>query len=225
MRVPRWLLFGVAMSSLVLLTYAGVVFAFSVPVTPGLAQANADAPEGARAVVVPIGTVRSVATLAEGRAPALLASGRSQGSFPSSASDVRMGQALAYVEKGANGTIEVANLTLDVGALSGGSEGWIVKAANERDAWFTPKADTLGQVARYERPAFLALLLALGTVGFLAPLVAIIVTHKGARAAPGRSAAGAPQIVCAECRAPLAAGTDFCTRCGAYRRAEADAHG
>lgn len=212
----RWLLFGLSLGSLVILTYASLLVAFSVPV------------DGERALVAPVVDPTLVKTHGRDGEGELLVSGEGEGAVPSTASNVSMGRALAYVSPGANGTYSPAslaladvpaengtrNLTLDVATLAGGASGWIVLDEGAEEPRFVRRDDALGTVARFESTVTLGSYLALGTVGFIAPLVALIATHRGA----GRKgAAGAAVNACRECRAPLAPNDAFCTRCGAYR--------
>jgi hypothetical protein len=221
----RWLLFGIALASLVPMTWAGVLLAFSVP----LGDAAVGVPEAGgadRAVVVPLSDPSQVETHVRGQEAALLAAGQSEGSFPSGATNVTLARALAYVAPNANGTYEpavltltnvttangTANLTLEVASLAGGARGFLVLPAAGADAAFLPEADTLGQVAAFQSSLSLWLSFSLGLAGFLLPLMTLVLTHKGARRA------GSPVAVCRECRAPMRAQSDFCVRCGAWTR-------
>jgi len=215
----RAILFGVSIASLLLLTYAGVLLAFSVPITDEMAAANPDMPRDARAVVVPIAAPLEVRTRATGDEGALIMMGHAHGTFPTAASGVRIGHALAYVPEGSNGTLEVDNLTLDLAALSGGQEGWIAMGDAETEPWFSPASGTLGRVERFETPAKLGSLFAGGALGFVTPLVLVIVTHRGSRRGNGPATPGI--MVCRECRSPLAADAEFCMRCGAYTKGDA----
>lgn len=215
----RGILFATSIASLLLLTYAGVLLAFSVPLTDEIHAANPDVPQGARAVVVPIGDAASVKTLLRNESPALLLQGDADGSFPTGATDLRMGRALLYVAPGSTGNVTIDNATIDLAAFSGGSEGWILRGSAEQDPWFSATDATLGEVARFETPAKLGALFAGGALGFVAPLVVVILTHRGGRRAPGSSAPAA--LVCRECRAPIAANAEFCMRCGAYTQGNA----
>lgn len=211
----RWLLFGLSLGSLVILTYASLLFAFSVP------------DEGSRALVAPIVDPTLVETHArEGKGERLVA-GDGDGAVPSTSSNVSVGLALAYVSPGANGTYSPAlveltdvptgngtqNLTVDAAQLAGGQSGWIVLGDDDAAPRFVPREQALGTVVRHESPVTLGVYLALGLVGFVAPLVILIATHRGA----GRAGPNATLNVCRECRAPLAPNETFCTRCGAYR--------
>lgn len=210
----RWLLFGLSLGSLVMLTYASLLFAFSVPVG-----------EGSRALVAPVVDPTLVDTHARDGQGELLVSAEQRGSVPSTSVGVAIGHALAYVAPGANGTYSPAVLTLsnvttangtrelrlDVPALAGGASGWIVQGESEDGPRFVPRDAALGTVSRQESTFELMAYVALGLVGFVAPLVALIATHRGA----GRP--GAPSNACRECRAPLDPDDPFCTRCGAFR--------
>jgi hypothetical protein len=213
---PRWLLFGVALASLVLLTYAGVLFAFSVPVTEDLAAGEPSLTPGTRAVTVPISGKDAVHTLSQGGVADILVWGDSSG-FPASTQDTRIGRAALYVPANANGTVQVGNSTLDLATFSGGVEGWIVQTSDAPEPWFSARDITVGKVNQSVTSAELATLLAGGMVGFIAPLVFIVLTHRGGKpTAPG----GPPSGLCRECRAPLATTSTFCTRCGAWNAAE-----
>lgn len=214
----RFVLFGLSISSLLLLTYAGVLLAFSIEVTDDVVAANPGVPSGSRAVVVPLGDPTEIATLLDGTKADLLVQGETDGGFPTGATNVRIGRALAFVPEGSNGTLAVpnANVTLDLGALSGGAEGWILRGDGETDPWFSPTGRTLGRIETYETPGKLGALFALGALGFVAPLVYIIVTHKGARRGAAEGAPRPGVAICRECRAPMTPDATFCMRCGAY---------
>lgn len=231
----RLVLFGASIASLLLLTYAGVLIAFSVPMTDEMSAANPSVPAGARAVVVAIQEPTSVPTIAAGDDPALLLHGDDEGSFPTAAKDVRLGRALAYVPSGANGSIEVEGHTIDLAVISGGAEGWVAMGAAEAEPWFTNADETLGVVEKFETPTKLGALFGLGAVGFVAPLVFIIATHRGARRDRKAAASDAPASgskaaatvgsstsasACRECRAPLAPNAEFCMRCGAWTKGD-----
>jgi len=225
----RWLLFSLALSSLVVMTYAGVMLAFSVTLTEEMADANAGVPREGRVVVVPVADPRLVRTHAEHGEGALLVAGQTTGSFPAGARDTSLGRALAFVapasRDGDNATYEPAtlelagvparngttNLSVDVAALAAGGAGWIVMGSNEETPRFVARGDVIGEVARFASPYSLGLTFAAGFAGFIAPLVAIIVTHRPS----GRR--GAPPIVCRECGSAMTTSMDFCVRCGAYR--------
>lgn len=231
------------MASLVVLAYGAISFAFSVPVTPGIEAASRlpghDAPrEGQRIVVAPIVDPGVVATFANGAAEeggypgTLLVVGEGSPTFPVNAENVSLVRALAYAsvkENGTyttptlalvdvpfleNGSVTLRNITLDLTALGGGREGFVVKADGEDAVRFVPRALVVGQLARVESGTWIAALLALGTVGFFAPLALVVVRHRpaGRAGVPPGEVTGA----CPECRAPVVAGSSFCMRCGAW---------
>lgn len=202
------------MASLVMLTYAGVLLAFSVVVSPEMAAAEPGTVTGSRAIVVPIADPRTITVRSADEPGALILTGNASGSFPSGTTDPRIGHALLYIPAGANGTGEIDNVTIDLAAASGGAEGWIARGAGETEAWFAPADATVGEVARFEPRGRIGWLMAAGAVGFVAPLAALIVTHRGG------AKRGADMTMCRECRAPLAGGSDFCVRCGAWRADE-----
>lgn len=223
----RWWLVAFAVGSLVVLLYASIATALSVTVTDEMEAANR-LPEGghlagARALVVPVpDPSRAIGLLVVG--------GRTESGFPSGAENVTMGRALAYVAPTANGsyvpaTLEAQNVTfvengtttrgnlsVDVAALAGGKSGYIVKGDAAAEPFFLPQEDLLGTVARYETPLSLMSMFAFGSVGFLAPLIVLIVTQRktGVRGVPGDVGG------CPECRAPVEPGAEFCMRCGAW---------
>lgn len=225
-RWPRWALFSASILSLMLMTYAGVLLAFSVPLTSEMLRLNPDAPEATRVVVVPITDPRVVRTHAEHDEGAYLVSGELDGSFPASAHGTSMARALAYVPPPVDGVYEPANLTLtgvpsahgasdlsvDVAALAAGRSGWIVMGAAEETPRFLAREDVVGEVARFASSSGLGLAFGAAFVGFVGPLIVLIVTHKptGRRGPP-------VTIGCLECGAPLPTTADFCLRCGAYR--------
>ena len=206
------------------MTYAGVLMAFSVPLTPRMLDANADLPEAGRAIVVPVPDPRAVRTHALHGEGAYLLAGRNDGSFPSGTRDASLARALAYVapQEGVydppeltfagvasrNGTSE---LTVDVAALAQGASGWIVMGSNEEEPRFFARDEVVGEVVRFVSSSGLGTLFASAFVGFVAPLVFLVATHRPA----GR--AGAPIAMCRECRASMSPSAEFCLRCGAYR--------
>lgn len=227
-RVRRWILFALAMASLVIMTFAGVLLAFSVPVTDEMLAANSDLPEASRVIVVPIANGATVRThLADGEG-ALLVGGKlsGSGSFPASASDLSMRRALVHVSP-VNGTYEPAtltlagvpsrngtrDLTLDVAALAGGASGWIVMGSAEDEPTFYAEEDVVGDVARFASINALGATFALGFLGFVAPLIGLVVTHK----APARRSPAGADILCRECGGAMPHNGEFCLRCGAWR--------
>lgn len=236
----RWLLLAVSLVSLTILLYGGVSLAFSVDVDGDMERANRlpgqPAPaDGQRALVLPLVEPREIATFEKGgeavlgHPGALLVLGDDDGTFPASAVNVSLARALAYVEPGPNGTYAplalsgvpmvegenatTTNLTLDVGALAGGRSGFVVKPDALAEPFFVVPEDVVGQVAQFESQGDAFLLLFLGAMGFVLPLIALIVTHKPS-GKPGVGPGSGP--ICPECRAPTMAGHDFCARCGAY---------
>lgn len=218
---------ALAVGSLVVLLYASIATALSVPVTEEMARANqvpGEAPlAGARALVVPIADP----TRSQG---ALVIGGESPSGFPSGARNATMGRVLAFVAPTANGsyvpdvlalddatfvengTLARGNLTVDVAALATGRTGYVVKGDAEREARFVPQDEALGAVARYETPASLLAMFSFGGVGFVAPLLGLVLTHRRSGVAGVPAEAGG----CPECRAPVEKGVDFCMRCGAW---------
>lgn len=223
----RWWLVALAVGSLVVLLYASIATALSVTVTPEMDAANRVPGQpplaGSRALLVPVADpLRAKDTL--------LVGGATESGFPSGAQNLTMGRVLAYVAPTANGsyvpaTVEFANvtmvengtatqgnLTVDVAALAAGRTGYVVKGDAEARARFIDARDALGTVARYETPASLVAMFSFGGVGFVAPLVALILTQRR------KGVAGVPVEVggCPECRAPVEKGAAFCARCGAW---------
>lgn len=224
--VRRWALFGIALASLVMMTYAGVLLAFSVRLTPELLDANRDLPEAGRAIVVPIADPQLVRTHAATGEGALLAAGKKEGAFAANAQDVTLGRALAWVPIGTTANVTLtdvpsrngtSNLTVDAAALAGGREGWIVMGSGEEAPRFYAREEVLGEVARFSSGAALGWTFAAGIAGFVAPLVALIFTHRPS----GKK--GALEFACRECGAAMPRGAEFCLRCGAYRSGDADA--
>lgn len=233
MRASRWLLLACSLASLALMAYAGLLVAFSTPVTDRMAAANALPGEpsvaaGARAIVGPAAGAPTHVEGREGpfgRAGALLVLARPGASFPSNAEDAQLVRALARVEAGAtgnvtlgevpvarNGTTERANLTVDLAALSGGRAGWIVKGDAETEPRFAEDAQVLGQAVGFEPTAFVLGMMGVGVAGFLAPLIVIVATHRAVRAPEGALA----YAVCRDCRRPVAEKAEFCPACGAW---------
>lgn len=215
----RWLLFGLSLASLLAMTYAGVSLAMSIKVTPEIAASEPDAKLGSRMVLQSVSSREQVATLAENETPALLATASEPGALVAQTRNVSVGRALAFVQPDANGTYEPETLTLrddmtvNVTALAAGGTGWIVQATNEPTPRFVPQDQVIGIVRQFQNATLLPALFVGGIVGFLAPLVTMVLTHRG----------GGPRVMatgnlCLECHAPMAASADFCTRCGAYAR-------
>lgn len=221
----RWLLFALSLASLSAMSYAGVVLAFSVRVTPEMVEANPDLTQGGRAVLVRVADPALVRTHADSGEGALLVAGERSGSlFASSATGVTMARALLYVDASAasaNVTLigvpsrgGATGLTLDPAQLSNGTAGWVVMGSGESAPRFFAQHAVLGEVSRFASATTLGATFAAGLLGFLLPLVAVVVTHKPS----GRR--GAPEIACRECGSPMQGGADFCLRCGAYRAGE-----
>lgn len=235
----RWLLVALSLSALVLLVYAGISVAFSVPVTDQMESASrlpdaTDPHQGTRAVVVPVVDPTTVPTLrvpgdenTSGYPGAYLLIAERTADFPASSQNASIVRALAFVAPTANGSYEPAfielvgvpsgntteNVTLDVAKLAGGKTGFFVKADPARDAQFIETSRVVGQIARYDNEIQVWLLFAAGGFGFVAPLVLLILTHRGSSR---RGAAVALTGVCPECRAPITPGAEFCLRCGAW---------
>jgi hypothetical protein len=231
----RWWLVLLSVLSLVLLVFAGVVAAFSAPVTPQMERANRapGAPEpaaGERALVVPLTDVTLVPTFKNGLGAdlghngSLLLLGDPGAAFPASADNRSLARALAYVAPTANGSYDPAtiafeglpgagNATVDVASLAGGKSGFLVKGDAEANVTFVDRDHVVGSVAGFESSTLVYASLALCAFGFIAPLVALIRTHAP-RGKPGVGGA----VACPECRAPVALDADFCTRCGAWTK-------
>lgn len=224
----RWLLVALAVASLVALLYASIATAMSVEVTREMAAANAVegslALQGWRALVVP----PSDAQQALGE---LIVWGASPSGFPSGTREAGLGRALAYVAPDENGTFANGNRTLAVGFVENGTRaeenvtvdvaalagappraGYLVSGDAERGVRFVNETDVIGTVARFESPGSLAAMFSFGGVGFVAPLVALILTQRksGVQGAPDGA------LACPECRRPLEAGASFCAACGAW---------
>ena len=218
----RWALFAISLASLTAMSYAGVLLAFSVRVTPEMLEANPDLSAGGRAVLARSGDPSAVSTHAQGAEGALLVAGDRAGSlFPSSARNVSMARALLYVDASAlpgnvtlvnvpssNGT---SNFTLDPAALANGTAGWVVMGAGESEPRFLAAGEVLGHVSQLVSGVTLGVTFALGLLGFAAPLVVLVVTHRPSRR--GAPAGG----MCGECGSVMPASSAFCLRCGAYR--------
>lgn len=244
----RWGLILLSVVSLVVLVYAGVFTAFSVPVTGDMERASrlpneTEPAAGLRALVVPLSDPTVVPTVATGDPNGtLLLVGDAGFTFPAGATNVSLVRALAYVAPTANGSYQPGNVTfsnlpyvdggnatatanasvrrenvtVDVASLAGGKAGFLVKADARPNVFFVSIDRVAGTVARFDPGSFVYAMFAIGAVGFVAPLVVIIVTHRGApagRAGPGAAIPG----YCRECRAVLDPGAPFCTKCGAYQ--------
>lgn len=215
----RWLLFGLSLASLLAMTYAGVSFAMSIKVTPEIAAMEPEAKLGSRMLLSSIASQEDVATFAKNESPALLATASEPGALVAQARNVSIGRAMAFVQPDVNGTYEPETLTLrdnttvNVTALAAGGTGWIVRGTNEPTPRFVPQEQVIGIVRQFQNATLLPALFVGGIVGFLAPLVTIVLTHRGG--GPRLAAVG---NLCLECRAPMPASADFCTRCGAYAR-------
>lgn len=220
----RWLLFALSIASLIILTYASVLLAFSVEVTDEMLAANPGVDDG-RAIVLPVAQPKFVPTLAEGGEGALLVTGLTEGSFPASASNTTLARALAFAPEDSPRTIAIANVTVPNGTtnltvsldeLGAQGAGFIVKGDGEAAPRFVPMGEIVGRVDHVEGSGGLLSLFALGAIGFLAPLIAAIATHRG-----GGRRGPTGGIVCRNCRAPLAPDAQFCLRCGEYREGRA----
>ena len=231
MAARRWILFATALVSLMFLAWAGVLLAFSVRIDADSAALDADLAAADRAIVVPPPAPHLLATHStHGADAAWLATGtRGGSSLPSAAEDVTLVLALAYVGGNASATPGnltftdvparngTANLTVDPAALSGGAMGHLVLDPRDESVRLVPAGEAIGEVVALETTGALALRFILGGVGFVTPLLALALTHRAARRV------GPSFAVCAECRAPIATGSSFCLRCGAYaKEARAD---
>lgn len=243
----RWLLLILAILSLVMFLGGALTLVYSTGLSDAAADAarlpGDDEPRGGqRAVAFPIEDAASLATVENGRAGedggsgALLVIADSLGDLPANAHNVSVVRALAWLAPAENGSyaaprVALANLTrveggnvtrfdatVDVLPLAAGRTGWLVKADAEGDIRFVPQERVLGEARAYVDTMQVVWLLALTGVGFLAPIVWLILTHKptGTRGLPG----GVPGVIggCPECRAPVPEGTDFCPRCGAWTK-------
>lgn len=232
----RWLLGILALGSLVLLAYASVLFAYSVPISERMENESRlpgdDEPRtGQRALVVPVLNLAGLPTAynhtatGDDRPGTLLLVSDDDANFPAGVSNASVVRALAYVTADASGTIQVTgipardgdnatttNLTLDVANLAQGRTGFLVKADATPDVRFVPENDVVGQVAHFEPTGDLVMLLVVGAAGFVLPIVALLATHRPS----GKPGIG--DVICNECRGPTNANLDFCTRCGAYKK-------
>lgn len=241
MAARRWLFVVVSLASLLILAYGGVLLAYSVPVTAGMEAESrlpgAEAPAaGARALVLPVRDPGRVPTFSGGGAPegelpgALLVVAEGSSDFPASADNASIVRALAYVTVDAEGrslpstlnltnltrregdNVSTYNVTLDVGAMAGGQSGFLVKPDAAEEVRFVPEDRVVGTVEGYEGLGDLLMVFLLGGAGFVLPLVFLVVTHRPS----GRPGVG--EVVCAECRRPMPAGSDFCPGCGAWKK-------
>jgi hypothetical protein len=213
----RWWLAVVSVASLVVLIYAGVFTAFSVPVTTG-------AHAGTRALIVPVADATAIPTVRMDGNGTLIVIADPGASFPAAAGNVTIVRALAYVTPTADGTYVPANetfnlsgaaTTLDIAALAGGKSGYLVYDEDAKtNATFATTDRVVGAVSRFDASTQLVAYFIIGSFGFVIPLVVLMATHKGAgvRGPP----AGVARDSCPECRAPVPPGQDFCTRCGAW---------
>lgn len=244
----RWWLVLLSLASLVVLAYAGVFSAYSVTVSPEMERAErlpeASEPRaGARALVVPISDAAQVPTFnnalakSSGRNGTLLLVGDPDAAFPAVVKNASIVRALAYVTPTANGTFvpsdisftdlpradgnrtKTSNVTVNVTALAAGRSGFLVKADADENVTFVPTSNVAGAVARFDPAPALVSLFAFGAFGFVAPIVVLIVTHRGV-GKRGIAGAGAVAGICPECRQPLAAGAEFCLRCGAWLKGD-----
>lgn len=236
----RWLLFLLSLGSLAVLAYGGVLVSFSVPVTPE-AEAAARPPgeteprAGLRALVAPLAAPAQAPTFVQGgegwdgRPGVLLVVADTVGNFPASAGNATVVRALAHVAPDTSGAYapafvnltgvpvaeggnaSLANLSVEVAPLAEGRRGFLVKGDAEAEVRFVPEDRVVGRVARFETLTDVLLVVVAGAVGFVTPLVVLIATHRPS----GR--AGIGDVLCAECRRPLAPSTDFCPGCGAWK--------
>ena len=227
----RWLLIALSLSSLVVLSYAGIAVAFSVPITTEMAEENSldgKGPRaGDRAVIAPIVAAKDVVTFARDPAnTSMLLVAQRAAIFPAAAEQPSLVRALAYVSvlhnlSYAAPTIDFVDLpsadgpfnaTVNVTQLANGQNGFFVKSDASREIRFVPSTGVVGEVARFESSLWIFGLVAFGALGFVAPLVALILTARPVK--PAR--VGLPGAACPECRRPLPAGADFCMACGAW---------
>ena len=234
----RWLLVLLSVASLVLLAWAGILLAFSAPISDAAAAESLlpgqeEPAAGHRAVVVPIVTPSEVPVFNAtqetflGVRGALLVVAEDDSDFPAGARNASVVRALVYVPAGApNGSFAdlaglpvkegdnatTYNATFDLAALSGGQAGFLVKPDATRDARFVPAHQVVGQVVRFESVGDLVTLFLLGGIGFVMPLVVLVLTHRPS----GRPGVG--DVLCAECRRPMPGGSDFCPGCGAWKK-------
>lgn len=241
MKRRRGLLVVGSILSLTVLLYAAIITAFSVPVTAQMEVANrlpgaAEPLAGSRALVIPPADPTRIPTFAAGEPGwgdwngSLLVAGSTPSGFPSGTQGPQLGRALAYVAPTANGTyvpgtrtfeglpvveggeLVLRNITVDVTSLAQGRAGFLVKGDAEATVRFVATSELVGTLARFETPATVFLLFLAGGVGFVAPLLGLLLTHKrtGVAGLPGGA------LMCPECGAPQTADASFCMRCGAW---------
>jgi hypothetical protein len=237
----RWLLLVVSLGSLLILAYGGALISFSVPITQAM-EAEGSLPghegpvAGRRALVLPARDPAAVPTFLQGGGDAahlpgaLLLVADDKPDFPAAADNATLVRALAFVTLDAEGrpapaTVDLVglprrdgenvtryNLTVDLAAFSPGGPGWLVKPDATEELRFVPADRVVGTVERYESMGDLLTVLLMGGLGFVAPLVFLVMTHRPS----GRPGVG--EVLCAECRGPMAGGSDFCPRCGAWKK-------
>lgn len=237
----RWLLLVVSLGSLLILAYGGALVSFSVPVTAameaeGRLPGSAGPEAGRRALVLPVRDPAAVPTFIQGfegpehvpGALLLVADGRPD--FPAAADNASIVRALAFVTVDAEGrpappglnltevpsrageNVTYANLTVDLAGYGVNGPGWLVKPDATGEMRFVPVDRVVGTVEGYETLGDLLTVFLLGGVGFVAPLVFLVMTHRPS----GRPGVG--EVLCAECRGPMPGASDFCPRCGAWKR-------
>ena len=224
------------------MSYGAIAVALSVPITPSMAEANSlgeNTPSsGDRAAVRPLVNPGNVATWhRDGQGTWLIVNDR-QVMMPVLAENAELVGAMAYVSVLHDGTyrepeLMLTNLTaldengeritynetVNVTASAGGKDGFFVKTANGRDVRFVEARHVVGAVERFESAAWTYGLVIVGTLGFVAPLVILMITARPT-GSPGiggaRASSPAPGAACPECRRPLPGNADFCTSCGAW---------
>lgn len=238
----RWLLLALSLASLVVMSYGAIAVALSVPITQEMAEANSlgdNTPaQGDRAAVRPLVNPGDVATWhRDGEGTWLIVNDRPV-MMPVLAENVELVGAMAYVSVLHDGTyrepeIVLTNLTaldengetvtfnetVNVTAMAAGKDGFFVKTANGRDLRFVATRNVVGAVERFESAAWSYGLVIFGSLGFVAPLVVLMLTARptgtpGVKSARGPAAAAG--AACPECRRPLPGNADFCTSCGAW---------
>ena len=235
----RWLLAVLSVASLLILAYGGVLLSFSSGVTERM-EAESRLPgedmpaRGARALVLPHrGDPAAIPTFNDsgpallfGQPGALLLVAEEVPDFPAGVDNASLVRAMAWVPEGTSNltvtlrnvtyregdNLSIDNLTVDAGALSGGRAGFLVKGDASREVRFAPAGHVVGTVEGFETLGHLVTILILGATGFVVPLVVIVATHRPS----GRPGLG--EVICAECRGPMPAASDFCPRCGAWKK-------